>query len=54
MPPDRRGLIHEADYVPTPGSAFAWWLGCATALFTAWTGAVYFWHNRRAVQDDPA
>jgi phosphatidylglycerophosphate synthase len=43
------GLIWETPFLPTPGSSFAWWLGTATALLTAWTGVVYFWQQRKMI-----
>ena len=43
------GLIRPAEWLPVPGSAFAWWLGLGTALLTAWTGVVYFWQQRNVI-----
>ena len=43
----------ECAFLPTPESnatgGFAWWLGLATALLTAWTGIVYFWQQRHTI-----
>jgi phosphatidylglycerophosphate synthase len=43
------GLIWPLSWLPVPGSAFAWWLGLATALLTAWSGVVYFWQQRHII-----
>lgn len=43
------GLVWPQAWLPVPGSVFAWWLGLATALLTAWTGVVYFWQQRHII-----
>ena len=43
------GLIWGVAWLPVPQSTFAWWLGLATALLTAWTGVVYFWQQRHTI-----
>jgi len=44
------GLVWpQADFLPNPGSAFAWWLGLGAALLTAWSGVVYFWQQRHVI-----
>lgn len=45
------GLVLESDWLPVPGSAFAWWLGLGSALLTAWSGVVYFWQQRHLIWD---
>ena len=46
------GLIWDSPYLPTPESPLAWWIGTITALFTAWTGIVYFWQQRHIIWSD--
>ncbi len=48
------GLIWPYDFLPVPGSPFAWWLGLGTAALTAWTGVVYFWQQRHIIWDKDA
>jgi CDP-diacylglycerol--glycerol-3-phosphate 3-phosphatidyltransferase len=48
------GLIWETDFLPVPGSPFAWWLGLGAAVLTAWTGVVYFWQQRHTIWDKDA
>jgi CDP-diacylglycerol--glycerol-3-phosphate 3-phosphatidyltransferase len=43
------GLIWPQDWLPVPDSAFAWWIGLAAALLTAWSGIVYFWQQRHII-----
>lgn len=43
------GLIWDVPALPTPHSAFAWWLGFGAAVLTAWTGVVYFWQQRHEI-----
>lgn len=43
------GLIWTTSWLPVPHSRFAWWLGLATALLTAWSGVVYFWQQRHII-----
>lgn len=43
------GLIWNVSWLPVPHSGFAWWLGLAAALMTAWTGVVYFWQQRHII-----
>jgi len=43
------GLIWESPYLPTPGSAYSWWLGMGAAVITAWSGVVYFWQQRHTI-----
>jgi len=45
------GLIGKSDFLPMPGSPFAWWLGLGVSLLTAWTGIVYFWQLRLEIWD---
>lgn len=41
------GLIWpQIIWLPSPGSAFSWWMGLGTAALTVWSGAVYFWQQR--------
>ncbi len=48
------GLIREVPWLPVPHSAFAWWMGLAAALLTAWTGVVYFWQQRHIIWEREA
>lgn len=44
------GLIwKDVAFLPGPRSTFALWLGGLTAGLTAWTGAVYFWQQRKII-----
>lgn len=43
------GLIWPCEWLPVPGSGFAWWLGLGAALLTAWSGVVYFWQQRHTI-----
>ena len=45
------GLIGKSNFLPMPGSPFAWWLGLGVSLLTAWTGIVYFWQLRLEIWD---
>jgi CDP-diacylglycerol--glycerol-3-phosphate 3-phosphatidyltransferase len=46
------GLIWKSEYLPMPGTPFAWWLGLGSALLTAWTGVVYFWQQRHTIWEE--
>ena len=43
------GLIWNSSWLPVPHSTYAWWLGLAVAVLTAWTGVVYFWQQRHTI-----
>lgn len=44
-------ILPKIEWLPSPESAFAWWLGLLAALLTAWSGIVYFWQQRRVIWD---
>lgn len=43
------GLIWEQNWLPSPDSSMAWWLGLFAAGITAWSGMVYFWQQRHII-----